>query len=62
MDLVGVAEIARFLGVSRQRVQQLSQTSDFPKPVARLSAGTIWERQDVVRWARAHDRLADDDL
>jgi predicted DNA-binding transcriptional regulator AlpA len=39
------------LGVSRQRVHQI-ETSDpsFPKPVAELSAGKVWESADVERW------------
>jgi predicted DNA-binding transcriptional regulator AlpA len=52
-ELVGIAEIADLLGVSRQRAHKLSQRPDFPEPVARLSAGLIWERADVVRWIAA---------
>lgn len=55
--LMGLTEIAEMLGVSRQRVHQLAKANDFPAPVARLSAGTIWERVDVEAWARATGRL-----
>ena len=49
--LVGTAEIAELLGVSRQRVAQLSQESDdFPKPEAELGAGRIWKRGDIDAW------------
>lgn len=52
LDLVGVAEIAALLGITRQRVNQLvAQREDFPEPVAHLSAGRIWRRDDVARWA-----------
>lgn len=55
--LVGVAEIAEMLGVTRQRVHQLTRLADFPEPVAVLSAGHIWSREDVERWARQTGRL-----
>jgi predicted DNA-binding transcriptional regulator AlpA len=57
LDLVGVAEIAEMLGVTRQRVNAIVQShSDFPKPVAELSAGRIWLRKDVETWARQTGR------
>lgn len=56
-DLVGTAEIAELLDVSRQRVHQLVTRPDFPKPIAKLAAGMIWERLDVQRWARETGRL-----
>jgi hypothetical protein len=57
VDLVGVAEIAAMLGLTRQRVNAIVQThSDFPKPVAELSAGRIWFRKDIEAWARRTGR------
>jgi prophage regulatory protein len=58
MDLVGVAEIAELLGVTTQRVDQLARTDEFPAPVAVISAGRIWKRTDVEKWARARGRLS----
>jgi len=59
LDLVGVAEIAEMLGVSRQRVHAMVKTlPDFPKPEAELSAGKIWLRKPVEDWARRRGRLA----
>lgn len=58
LDLVGLAEIGDMLGVSRQRVDQLARTKDFPEPVATISAGRIWRRADVEAWARATGRLS----
>lgn len=55
--LMGTTEIASLLGVSRQRVQQLSKGDNFPAPVARLAAGPIWLREDVERWARETGRI-----
>lgn len=56
-ELAGVAEIAELLGVTRQRVHQLAKTPGFPKPLAELSAGAIWDRAEVENWARATGRL-----
>jgi hypothetical protein len=58
LDLVGVAEIAEMLGISRQRVDAIVRThGDFPLPVAELTAGRIWQRRDVEAWARKTGRL-----
>jgi predicted DNA-binding transcriptional regulator AlpA len=55
--LVGVAEIAGLLGVSRQRVHQIaSEDPTFPKPTAVLKGGMIWERAAIEEWARATGR------
>ena len=56
--LVGVAEIAELLGISRQRVDAIVKThADFPRPEVELAAGRIWKREDVERWARKTGRL-----
>lgn len=53
--MVGVPEIARILGVSRQRVYQLIDTyDDFPPPVATLAVGRIWARAAIEEWNRRH--------
>jgi len=57
---VGVTEIARLLGVSRQRVAQLRTRDDFPAPIAELAAGPVWTRSSlnhfVEGWSRAPGR------
>lgn len=58
MELVGAAEIADLLGVTRQRVHQLTAQADFPAPLAKLRAGAVWQLDDVERWARETGRLA----
>lgn len=56
--LVGVAEIAELLGVTRQRVNRIVAThADFPKPEAELTAGRIWKREAVLAWAKRTGRL-----
>lgn len=46
-ELVGIAEIARMLKVSKQRASALSRRGDFPAPIARLQAGPIWRAGDL---------------
>src|SRR5581483_2409752 len=53
--LVGMAEIAEILGVSRQRVAQLIETyKDFPEPEVELTAGRVWSRTAIETWIAAH--------
>lgn len=53
--LVGSAEVAQLLGVSRQRVNQLvAAYEDFPEPVADLAAGRIWAAEAVEAWMARH--------
>jgi predicted DNA-binding transcriptional regulator AlpA len=53
--LVGMAEIAEMLGVSRQRVAQLIETyDDFPSPEVELTAGRIWSRTAIETWIATH--------
>ena len=53
--LVGMAEIAEMLGVSRQRVSQLIETyEDFPKPEVELSGGRVWSRTAIETWIASH--------
>lgn len=54
-ELMGTAEIAELLGVSRQRVLQLSQQDGFPEPVAVLRMGKIWHARDMRLWADVSD-------
>jgi hypothetical protein len=57
-ELVGAAEIAELLGITRQRVNAIVRThDDFPRPVAELSAGRVWKRKDIERWARSSGRV-----
>jgi predicted DNA-binding transcriptional regulator AlpA len=53
--LVGVSEIAKMLGVTRQRaVQLVGDYGDFPAPTAVLASGRIWEREAVETWIGNH--------
>lgn len=56
-DLVSGVEAAEILGVSRQRVHQLSAGNPrFPRPVAKLASGSIWLRAGVEGFARTWER------
>jgi hypothetical protein len=59
--MVGVAEVAAELGVSRQRVSELSQQVGFPRPVASLAAGPVWLASSIKRfvesWSRKPGRI-----
>lgn len=57
VDLVTVADIARMLGVSRQRAGQLVERSDFPTPHGTTGHGRVWRRTDVAKWAKKTGRL-----
>jgi hypothetical protein len=61
-DVVGVSEAAALLGVSRQRLDQLTAREDFPEPMVRLAAGPIWLRWSLEaflrRWPRKPGRPA----
>jgi predicted DNA-binding transcriptional regulator AlpA len=55
-QLMGTSEIAEFLGVTNQRVDQLARRPGFPEPVAVLAAGRIWSRSHIEAWARRTGR------
>ncbi|GGL01221.1 helix-turn-helix transcriptional regulator [Mangrovihabitans endophyticus] len=52
--LMSAGEIQQRLGVSRQRVHQLTARPDFPAPYEELSIGRIWIREDVEDWIAKH--------
>lgn len=54
LDLVGVAEVCQMLELSKQRVDQLSRTSDWPTPVVTLRCGRVWYRYEIGKWLAAH--------
>lgn len=56
LDLVGMGELMKLLGVSRSRVWQISLRPDFPPPVATLIMGKIWLLDDITRWADQRGR------
>jgi len=55
-DLLGVAEIADALGVSKQRVSELAAQESFPVPIARLRSGPVWQRSALARFMSSWNR------
>lgn len=52
--------IARRMGLSRERVRQLTHTAGFPPPVGRLYGARAWATNDIDEWIRVHrPELAD---
>ena len=50
--LVGIAEIAELLGVTKQAASNWRERhADFPSPAASLRSGPVWELPDIVAWA-----------
>jgi predicted DNA-binding transcriptional regulator AlpA len=50
--LVGSAEIATMLDVSRQYVDRLSKADGFPEPEVVLASGRVWKREAIEEWAK----------
>jgi predicted DNA-binding transcriptional regulator AlpA len=53
--LVGLAEAADVVGLTKRRIQQLQAEGQFPEPVTRLRATPVWRRDDLVAWAARRD-------
>ena len=52
--LVGIAEIAEVFGVSRQAASNWRERhADFPRPIASLKSGPVWELPSVLEWSEA---------
>jgi chromosome partitioning protein len=60
-QLLGLSEVADLLRTSRQAVGNWRQRrQDFPKPIADLKSGPIWQLGDILQWANANGiRVAD---
>ncbi|MFI6230107.1 helix-turn-helix transcriptional regulator [Micromonospora echinospora] len=54
LRVMGTAEIAEYLGVSRQWVYAITSHRSFPAPIAELQQGNVWLAEDVERWVREH--------
>ena len=54
---VRTVDIAPILGVTRQRVAQLAERDDFPRPAIVMGRRRLWRREDVERWRDAKPRV-----
>lgn len=56
--VVGYAEIARMVGVSRQRAYKFPEIDTFPKPVIETSQGPLYSEAAVAAWAANRETKA----
>jgi hypothetical protein len=54
--VVGVAEVAKMLRVSKQRVSELARSRRFPSPTFDLAAGPIWRKDTIEAFAEKWER------
>lgn len=55
--VVGCAEVAVLLGWDARKVAVYARRGVLPEPVAWLSAGPIWRREAILRWAAERDMV-----
>lgn len=55
-EVVGVAEIAGMLSVSKQRVSELARSRRFPDPLYELAGGPIWIRGAIEAFVKTWER------
>jgi predicted DNA-binding transcriptional regulator AlpA len=56
-DLVTAGDIAKRLGISRQRVAQLVRDHDtFPAPIGKVGSSVVYRWRDVQRWDEKTER------
>jgi len=60
LRVMGAAEIAERLKVTRQRAYQITSRRDFPAPLATLAMGQVWDTEDVEAWIRDNRPHLDD--
>jgi chromosome partitioning protein len=53
-DLLGTAELAELLGVTKQVIGNWrTRDPKFPAPVAELRSTPVWRKEDVLKWAKS---------
>lgn len=58
MDLVGISEIASLASASRSAVSNwVTRDPSFPKPIADLACGQIWDKRDIEFWLEKNNHL-----
>jgi hypothetical protein len=58
MEPVGIAEIAEIANVTGQAVSNwYARDASFPKPIAALACGVIWDRDQIIEWLSANRKL-----
>jgi hypothetical protein len=54
-ELLGLADVARIVGVSYERARQLRHQPGFLEPVGRRGKGDLWAASEIQQWARTYD-------
>ena len=53
-DILGTSEVAKVLGVSKQRIHALRKNERFPKPFHSLASTPLWDKREInafiVEW------------
>lgn len=57
--LLGATDVARLLGVSRQRFYQLQDRPGFPRSATELARGALWRREDIEAFAVSRSPVAE---
>ena len=52
--LAGLAEAAAILGVTKRTALGYTKRRDFPKPLARLASGPVWDAAAIEAWGAEH--------
>lgn len=55
-NLVTGVDVARRLGLSRERVRQLAERNDFPDPIGKFGPAIVWRWTEIEKWAHATGR------
>lgn len=53
-DLLGVAELAMVLGISKQAVSNRLARDRLPTPDARLALGPVWYKESLLEFVKAY--------
>lgn len=53
-QLAGLSEIAAYYAITRQLADKRTRRSDFPKPLAQLAAGKVWDMREVTAFGKRH--------
>jgi len=56
MELLGISEIAKLAGITRQAVSNWrNRYRDFPEPTYELVSGPVWKRDDIEQWLKSRE-------
>lgn len=49
-DFMGIAELAAYLGKSKQSISNMKKRGKLPKPIAELAMSPIWLKSQFKDW------------